>query len=84
MCEGAPGATIKNQDVAWIATGADSFELKLGQLVQAENTCGDFVRIHAADRRSGWVSDRRGREDHPILLPLGEIADLSEPGRCAI
>ena len=41
--------------------------------MQAENTYGDVVRIHTADRRSGWVSDRRGREDHPILkvrLPI--------------
>lgn len=47
MCGGAPGATIKNQDVVRVATGAVLFELKPGQLVQAENTYGDFVRIRA-------------------------------------
>ena len=46
------------QPVAHIAPAANSaalFDLKPGELVQAESTYGAFVRIRAADGRSGWV-----------------------------
>jgi len=42
--------------IAPATNAALSFELKPGELVQAENTYGAFVRIRAADGRSGWVS----------------------------
>lgn len=47
------------QPVAHIApatNAAVAFELKPGELVQAENIYGDFVHIRAADGRSGWVT----------------------------
>ncbi len=50
---------VGTQPVAHIAPATDAattFELKPGELVQAEKTYGDFVRIRAADGRSGWVS----------------------------
>jgi hypothetical protein len=42
--------------IAPATNAALSFELKPGELVKAENTYGAFVRIRAADGRSGWVS----------------------------
>jgi hypothetical protein len=42
--------------IAPAANAAPSFELKPGEIVRAENTYGSFVRIRAADGRSGWVA----------------------------
>jgi len=47
------------QPVTHIAPAADaapSFEVKPGELVRAEDTYGEFVRIRASDGRSGWVA----------------------------
>jgi hypothetical protein len=49
---------IGAKPVAHIApalNAAAPFELKTGEIVQTEDTYGDFVRIRAADGRSGWV-----------------------------
>jgi hypothetical protein len=38
------------------ANSATSFSPKPGEIVRAENTYGNFVRVRAADGRSGWVA----------------------------
>ena len=50
---------VGHQVVAHIAPATDAgvaFEPKPGELVRAETTYGHFVRIRAADGRSGWVN----------------------------